>query len=173
MRKYSIILIFLSLPLLLSGCAFNGFNVKSENHKFALAIQRFEFLRHHTVPIVTPSTARDKTRAVKKVKSWHPIKPVKFKTKRIKKPRPAVARIHGSTSGLPVLTVDFVNKPLWSVLQDISSKTGYMFISRHVDLGVDITLSGRYNLAALLNKLFAKDTVKIMPQIKKIHIEGK
>ena len=83
------------------------------------------------------------------------------------------AHIHGSVAGLPVLTVDFINKPLWRVLQDISSKTGYMFTSRHIDLGADATISGKYNLAALLNKLFAKDTVKIIPQTKKIQIKGK
>ena len=83
------------------------------------------------------------------------------------------ARIHGSTTGLPVLTVNFVKTPLWKALQTLSNKTGYMFTSRRVNLGADITLAGKYNLAALLNKLFAKDTVKIIPQTKKIQIEGK
>ena len=175
MRKSSIILIFLSLPLLLSGCAYNnGFNVKSENQKFALAIQRFEFLRHHGIPVikpsVTPPMARDKTRAVKKTKLWHPMKPltVKFKTKRIKKPFPAIAHIHGLTLGLPVLTVDFVNKPLWRVLQDISSKTGYMFTSSGIDLGKKVNLKGRYNLAKLLAVLFAKDKTFLNLKTKKI-----
>ena len=83
------------------------------------------------------------------------------------------ARIHGSVAGLPVLTVNFVKTPLWKALQKISNKTGYMFTERRVNLGADITLAGKYNLAALLNKLFAKDTVKIIPQTKKIQIEGK
>ncbi len=86
--------------------------------------------------------------------------------------RPAAARIHGPVSGLPVLTVNFVNKPLWSVLQDVSSKTGYMFTSRRVNLGKKITIKGKYNLAELLSKLFAKDTVKIIPAEKKVYIEG-
>ncbi|MDA8299743.1 MAG: hypothetical protein M0Z57_07080 [Deltaproteobacteria bacterium] len=84
-----------------------------------------------------------------------------------------VSRIHGSTAGLPVLTVNFVKTPLWKALQKISAKTGYMFTSRRVNLGADITLAGKYNLAPLLNKLFAKDTVRIIPQTKKIQIEGK
>ena len=83
------------------------------------------------------------------------------------------ARIHGSTAGLPVLTVDFIKTPLWKALQTLSNKTGYMFTSRRLNLGADITLAGKYNLAALLNKLFTKDTVKIIPQTKKIQIEGK
>ena len=107
-----------------------------------------------------------------KTTNRHPEKFITAKFKSIKK-APAVARIIGQTNGLPVLTVDFVNKPLWRVLQDVSGKTGYMFTSRRIDLGADITLSGKYNLAVLLNKLFAKDTVRINPQTKEVNIYGK
>ena len=100
------------------------------------------------------------------------IKVVK-KSSKAAKPKVKVSRIHGSTAGLPILTVNFVKTPLWKALQTLSNKTGYMFTSRRVNLGADITLAGKYNLAALLNKLFAKDTVKIIPQTKKIQIEGK
>ncbi|MCL4497109.1 MAG: hypothetical protein M0016_02460 [Deltaproteobacteria bacterium] len=86
------------------------------------------------------------------------------------KPRPALARIHGSTSGLPVLTVDFVNKPLWSVLRDVSNKTGYMFTSNGIDLGKKVNLKGRYNLAKLLAVLFAKDKTFLNLKTKKITI---
>ena len=181
--KKSIILIFLSLPLLLglSGCAYNGFIVKSENQRFALAIQRFEFLRHHTIPVVKPSVIPPKptgnktpTRSLKLGKPGAVIKVVKKSSKAAQeKPKVKPARIHGSTAGLPVLTVDFIKTPLWKALQTLSNRTGYMFTSRRLNLGADITLAGKYNLAQLLNKLFAKDTVRIIPQTKKIQIEGK
>ena len=83
---------------------------------------------------------------------------------------PAIARIHGSVAGLPVLTVDFVNKPLWRVLQDISSKTGYMFTSSGINLGKKVNLKGRYNLAKLLAVLFAKDKTSLNLKTKKITI---
>lgn len=80
------------------------------------------------------------------------------------------AHIHGSVAGLPVLTVNFVNKPLWRVLQDISSKTGYMFTSSGIDLGKKVNLKGRYNLAKLLAVLFAKDKTFLNLKTKKITI---
>lgn len=182
MKKF-IVLIFLSLPLFLglSGCAYNGFNVKSENQKFALAIQRFEFLKHNTIPIIKPSVTPPKPTgnktpagSLKLGKPGTVIKAVKKSSKAVQeKPKVKPARIHGSASGLPVLTVNFVKTPLWKALQTLSNKTGYMFTSRRVNLGEKITITGRYNFAELLNKLFAQDTVKIMPQIKKIQIEGK
>ena len=178
--KKSIILIFLSLPLFLglSGCAYNGFNVKSENQKFALAIQRFEFLRHNTIPIIKPSVippkpAGNKTPAgsLKLGKPGAVIKVVKKSSKvAAEKPKVKPARIHGSIKGLPVLSVNFVKTPLWKALQTLSNKTGYMFTERRVNLGKKITINGRYNFAELLNKLFAQDTVKIMPQAKKVYI---
>jgi hypothetical protein len=180
--KKSIILIFLSLPLLLglSGCAYNGFIVKSENQRFALAIQRFEFLRHHTIPVVKPSVippkpTGNKTPAgsLKHSKPGAVIKVVKKSSKPVQeKPKIKVSRIIGSASGLPVLTVNFIKMPLWEVLQNISTKTGYMFTSRRVNLGVNITLAGKYNLAELLNKLFVKETVKIKQEEKRVYIEG-
>ena len=180
MKKF-IVLIFLFLPLFLglSGCAYNGFNVKSENQKFAWAIQRFEFLRHNTIPIIKPSVippkpAGNKTPACS-LKHSKPgtIKKVVKKRAAQEKPKVKVSRIHGSAAGLPVVTVNFVKTPLWKALQTLSNKTGYMFTSRRVNLGEKITINGRYNFAELLNKLFAKDTVRIIPQTKKIQIEGK
>jgi|GEM_PF-4942520 len=70
------------------------------------------------------------------------------------KPKQAQAQIVGKTNGLPVLTVNFVNKPLWRVLQTISSKTGYVFSTKHINLGKKITLKGRYNFADILAKIF-------------------
>lgn len=64
------------------------------------------------------------------------------------------ARIVGKTNGLPVLTVDFVNKPLWKALQDVSNDTGYVFTTKGVNLAKKINLKGRYNFAVLLSKLF-------------------
>ena len=81
-------------------------------------------------------------------------------------------RIHGSVAGLPVLTVNFIKIPLWKALQKISSKTGYMFTTKRVNLGQKITIDGKYNLAEILNKLFAKETVRIKPEEKKVYIEG-
>ena len=175
------LLILLAIILIIPSSAFAGtWTIRIDqirpiiNYMKRLHPQKQQNSVSHIIKVaVTPPMARDKTRAVKKTKLWHPIKPVKFKIKRIKKPRSVAARIHGSVAGLPVLTVDFINKPLWRVLQDISSKTGYMFTSRHIDLGADATISGKYNLAVLLNKLFKEDTVKIMPQTKKINVEGK
>lgn len=128
-------------------------------------------VKSHIIKVaLTPPQAGIQTPAVKKVKSLHPIKPVKFKTKRIIKPHPAVARIHGSTSGLPVLTVDFVNKPLWSVLQDVSGKTGYAFSVRGINLSKKVNLKGRYNLAKLLAVLFANDNTRVNLKTKGINI---
>ena len=66
----------------------------------------------------------------------------------------ASARIVGKTNGLPVLTVDFVNKPLWKVLQDVSNDTGYVFTTKGINLAKKINLKGEYNFAILLSKLF-------------------
>ena len=180
MKKF-IVLIFLSLPLFLglSGCAYNGFNVKSENKKFALMIERFEFLRHQRIPVIKipitpPKPAGNLTPAVslKSGKQGAIIK-VKKSSKAVQeKPKVKPARIHGPIKGLPVLTVNFIKMPLWEALQKISTKSGYMFTSRRIDLGKKITLNGRYNFAELLSKFFAKDTVKIIPAEKKVYIEG-
>ena len=67
---------------------------------------------------------------------------------------PPTARIVGKTDGLPVLTVDFVNRLLWKVLQDVSNDTGYVFTTKGVNLAKKINLKGRYNFAVLLSKLF-------------------
>ena len=81
--------------------------------------------------------------------------------------------IHGNISLMPMIRVDFVRIPLWKVLQKLSSKTGYMFNSKRINLGENITIKGKYNFAELLNKLFRYDTVKIIPQNKTINIEGR
>ena len=164
MRKRKILLLFLIfISLVLSGCAYNGFNVKSENQKFALAIQRFEFLKHNPLPKVSVNTSSTtKTAgygapaATKKVSAFHFQKavPVKFKEKLKVVKAPFVARIVGKTNGLPVLTVDFANRPLWKVLQDVSNDTGYVFTTKGVNLAKKVNLKGRYNFAVLLSKLF-------------------
>ena len=179
--KKSIILIFLSLPLFLglSGCAYNGFNVKSENQKFALAIQRFEFLRHNTIPIIKPSVippkpAGNKTPAgsLKLGKPGAVIKVVKKSSKvAAEKPKVKPARIHGSIKGLPVLSVNFVKTPLWKVLQTLSNKTGYMFSAQGISLAKKITIKGTYNLAGLLARLFANDNTIVNLRTKKVKIK--
>jgi hypothetical protein len=50
--------------------------------------------------------------------------------------------------------VDFVNRPLWKVLQDVSNDTGYVFTTKGVNLAEKVNLKGRYNFAVLLSKLF-------------------
>ena len=148
------------MSLALSGCAYNGLNVKSENQKFALAIQRFEFLKRHGIPKVSVHTSYvgDKTPAViKKVKTASNFHLAKFKEKTRKKKvvkTPLAARIVGKTNGLPVLTVDFEGRPLWKVLQDVSNDTGYVFTTKGVNLAKKVNLKGRYNFAVLLSKLF-------------------
>jgi hypothetical protein len=107
---------------------------------------------------VHTSYAGDKTPAViKKVKTVSTFhqKPVSAKFKKVKTVKvPLAARIVGQTNGLPVLTVNFVNKPLWKVLQDVSNKTGYVFTTKGVNLAEKVNLKGRYNFAVLLAKLF-------------------
>ena len=177
--KKIIILIFLPLILGLSGCAYSGFNVKSENQRFALAIQRFEFLKHHTIPVIKlsvtpPKPAGNKTpaRSLKLGKPGAVIKVVKKSSKAMQeKPKVKVARIHGSTAGLPVLTVNFVKTPLWKVLQTLSNKTGYMFTSKRVNLGKTVTLKGRYNFAGLLARLLANDNTIVNLRTKKVKIK--
>ena len=184
MRKRKILLLFLIfISLTLSGCAYNGFNVKSENQKFALAIQRFEFLRHNPLPNVSSTSSTVKTAghgapaATKKVSAFHFQKavPVKFKEKLIKKKvvkAPAVARIVGKTNGLPVLTVDFANRPLWKVLQDVSNDSGYVFTTKGVNLAKKVNLKGRYNFAVLLSKLFngKGENTTVNLKTKRVHI---
>ena len=176
------LLILLAIILIIPSSAFAGtWTIRIDqirpiiNYMKRLHPQKQQNSVSHIIKVaVTPPAARDKTRAVKKTKLLYPMKPltVKFKTKRIFKPRPAVAHIHGSVAGLPVLTVDFVNKPLWLVLQDISSKTGYMFTSSGIDLGKKVNLKGRYNLAKLLAVLFAKDKTSLNLKTKKITIRS-
>ena len=180
MKNVIFLVIFLSLTL--SGCAYNGFSVKNENKKFALAIQRFEFLRHNGVPV--PPKAGDKIpvvikKVIKKKVSYSKLKAVQtvrvYKTLKkpvVRKVPPAVAQIHGVTTGLPVLTVDFVNKPLWKVLQDVSNKTGYVFTATGVNLAKKVNLKGRYNFAVLLAKLFngRGENTTLNLKTKRIHI---
>ena len=129
---------------------------------------------------VTPPMAGDKTPAVikkkvsySKLKALPPVRVYKtLKTQVSRKVQPAPARIHGSTTGLPVLTVDFKNKPLWSVLQDVSGKTGYMFTAHGVNLAEKVNLKGRYNFAVLLAKLFngRGENTTLNLKTKRIHI---
>ncbi|MHB8292449.1 MAG: hypothetical protein ACYDEG_08310, partial [bacterium] len=44
------------------------------------------------------------------------------------------AYIVGKINALPVLTVDFVNKPLWLILQHIATKTEYVFSTQRINL---------------------------------------
>ena len=81
--------------------------------------------------------------------------------------------IHGNISLMPILRVDFVKIPLWKILQKLSTKTGYMFNSKGINLGEEVSIEGKYNFAELLNKLFRYDTIRIMPEDKKINIEGR
>ena len=81
------------------------------------------------------------------------------------------ARIHGSTAGLPVLTVNFVKTPLWKALQTLSNKTGYMFSAQGISLAKKITIKGTYNLAGLLARLFAKDNTIVNVRTKKVKIK--
>ncbi|MHB1681031.1 MAG: hypothetical protein ACYCTB_11095 [bacterium] len=83
-------------------------------------------------------------------------------TKHIVKP----AHIIGKTNGLPVITVNFVNKPLWLILQNVSNKTGYVFSTNRVNLAQKINLKGRYNFAVLLAKLFNAKNDKTTVNIK-------
>jgi hypothetical protein len=140
---------------------------------------------------VNTSYAGGKTPAViKKVKTasaFHFQKPVsaKFKEEPVKKKvvklkrakAPSVARIVGKTDGLPVLTVDFVNKPLWKVLQDVSNDTGYVFTTKGVNLAEKVNLKGRYNFAVLLSKLFngkgENTTVNLKTKRVKVNKEDK
>ena len=81
------------------------------------------------------------------------------------------ARIHGSTAGLPVLTVNFLKTPLWKVLQTLSNKTGYMFSAQGISLAKKITIKGTYNLAGLLARLFANDNTIVNLRTKKVKIK--
>ena len=81
--------------------------------------------------------------------------------------------IYGNISLMPIIRVNFVKIPLWKILQKLSTKTGYMFNSKRINLGEEVTIKGKYNFAELLNKLFRYDTIRIMPEDKKINIEGR
>ena len=175
MKFLLIAIIFLLIPV----PAFAGTWIISINQirpiiNYMEKLQRQKKLKNIIkISITPPKPAGNKIPAgsLKLGKPGAVIKVVKKSSKQVQeKPKVKPARIHGSIKGLPVLNVDYVNKPLWSVLQDVSSKTGYMFTSRRIDLGEKITINGRYNFAGLLSKLFAQDTVKIMPQAKKVYI---
>ena len=92
---------------------------------------------------------------VKVASAYHFQKPTPVKFRKVKVAKiQEVARIVGRTNGLPVVAVNFVNKPLWKVLQDVSNKTGYVFTTQGVNLAEKVNLKGRYNFAVLLAKLF-------------------
>ena len=166
------LLFLMLLPVFLSGCAAGGVNIKSENQRFALMIQRFDFLRHHNIPKAATEHSKPAPQKNKRISSVSKTEYSNIaKVVVVKHLRPAVARIHGSTSGLPVLTVDFANKPLWGVLQDISNKTGYFFTTKGVNLGKKINLKGKYNLAQLLANLFAKDNTTLNLKTKKVEVK--
>lgn len=76
------------------------------------------------------------------------------------------ASIIGKTNGLPVITVDYTNKPLWNILQDISNQTGYVFSTAGINLAEKISLKGRYNFAVLLAKIFNAKNDKTTVNIK-------
>jgi hypothetical protein len=82
------------------------------------------------------------------------------------------AKINGNYNGLPVLTVDFVNKPLWLMLKNVSNKTGYVFSTKGVNLGKKKSIKGKYNLAVLLSKLFVNAHTIVNIKTKKIKIKG-
>ena len=88
------------------------------------------------------------------------------------KPQSYSARIVGKTNGLPVLTVDFTNRPLWKVLQDVSNDTGYVFTTKGVNLAKKVNLKGRYNFAVLLSKLFngKGENTTVNLKTKRVHI---
>ena len=88
------------------------------------------------------------------------------------KPQSYSARIVGKTNGLPVLTVDFANRPLWKVLQDVSNDTGYVFTTKGVNLAKKVNLKGRYNFAVLLSKLFngKGENTTVNLKTKRVHI---
>ena len=167
--KKIFILILLFLPVVLSGCAYNGFSVESQNQKFALMIQRFEFLRHNGIPVIKASAAIKKKVSYSKLKAVQTVRVYKTLKKQVsRKVQSTVAQIHGSTTGLPVLTVDFKNKPLWNVLQDVSNSSGYVFSTQGVALGRKVNLKGRYNFAVLIAKLFDKDNTTVNIKTKKV-----
>jgi len=163
LKKILISISLLFLIFTFSGCASwqTDNSIKTQNKRFALAISRYEFLRHKGIPITVPVTP--KSRILTK-----PAMVVNYK-----KPKPVAppeSVIVGKTNGLPVLTVNFVNKPLWQVLQSISDKTGYVFSTKHINLGKKITLKGRYNFADILAKIFngKNDNVSVDIKTKRV-----
>ena len=171
--KFSLIL--LAIILVIPSSAFAGtWTIRIDqirpiiNYMKRLHPQKQQNSVSHIIKVaVTPPMARDKTRAVKKrvkaLSAFHFQKTIsaKFskgkvlkKVKAVREVLPVQARIVGKTNGLPVLTVDFANRPLWKVLQDVSNDTGYVFTTKGVNLAKKVNLKGRYNFAVLLSKLF-------------------
>ncbi len=126
------------------------------------------------VAVTPPKPAGNKTpaRSLKLGKPGAVIKVVKKSSKvAAEKPKVKPARIHGSTAGLPVLSVNFVKTPLWKALQTLSNKTGYMFSAQGISLAKKITIKGTYNLAGLLARLFANDNTIVNLRTKKVKIK--
>jgi hypothetical protein len=189
-KKILILISLLFLIFSFSGCAsWNaGNNIKAQDTKFALAIRRFEFLRHKGVPIVKIAAVSKAERIKTKTKNNKPFKIPLFKIsegstpkllknwkKTILKVKTQVvkqAKIKGNYNGLPVLTVDFINKPLWLMLQNVSNNTGFVFSTQGINLGKKKSIKGRYNLAVLLSKLFVNAQTTVNIKNKRINIKG-
>jgi len=130
------------------------------------------------VTLNKPKAAEGKTKtprpvAVITVTPAKPATPLTYKKPKPVKPQQSV--IIGKTNGLPVLTVNFVNKPLWQVLQSISDKTGYVFSTKRINLGKKITLKGRYNFADILARIFngKDDNTSVNVEKKLIKVKGR
>lgn len=68
---------------------------------------------------------------------------------------PAMASIEGATSGLPILTVREEKVPLWKILENLGSKTGYIFNAKGINLGKTKTINKKdINLAILMATMF-------------------
>jgi len=184
LKKILISISLLFLIPVLSGCASwqTDNSIKAQNKRFMIAISRYEFLRHKGIPIINPKIKTKTHSPVAGIAATKALVPVTPKSKILTKPamvvnykklKPAAPQqsvIVGKTNGLPVLTVNFVNKPLWQVLQSISNKTGYVFSTKHINLGKKITLKGRYNFADILAKIFngKNDNVSVNVKTKRV-----
>ena len=115
------------------------------------------------------SNSKVKSVAYKRLKVGSSVKSVSI----IKKPVIRLASINGSSNGLPVVSVNFKNKPLWQVLQYVSNKTGYIFKVKHINLVKNVTISGRYNLANFLAYIFngKSDKTTLNVRSKKVIVE--
>lgn len=152
-------------------------NIKKENNKMRELIKMY-YKNQERIKAIK-NTPKPKT--VKSNLNIAKIKPLHIHKKIIPATAPKVVRpqkaagnvktIYGNKDLVPTVSLRVVRKPLWKVLEKLNERTGYYFITKHINLAKVVSIdTKKENLATALNKLFRKTCIYIYPDRKEVVI---